>query len=86
VLVVGEACGSRKNGVGAGSLEEGLIVLWRRWFSAPLEYATPAASSISAATISFCVRRLPGGRRLPLLLGLDRIGAPPSPPVGRVLP
>ena len=83
MLVVGEACSSRKNGVGAGPLEEVPIVLWREWFSAPLEYATAAAASISAATISFCVRPLPRGRRLPLLLGLDRIGAPP---VGRVLP
>ena len=86
MLVVGEVCGSRKNGVGAGSLEEGLIVFWRRWFNAPLEYAIAAAASISAATISFCVRRLPRGRCLPLLLGLGRIGAPPSPPVGRVPP
>jgi len=81
VPVVGERRGDRKNAVGAGSLEEGLIVLWRRWFSAPLEYATPAAINTSAATASFPVRRLP------LLLGpdrgLDHIGAPP---VGRVLP
>ena len=59
MLIVGEACGSRKNGVGAGPLEEGLIVLCRRWFSAPLEYAIAAAASISAATASFPVRRLP---------------------------
>jgi hypothetical protein len=66
VLVVGEACGSRMY-VGVGSLEGAPIVLWGEWFSAPLEYATAAAASISAATVSLRDRRLPGGRRLPLL-------------------
>jgi len=54
VLVVGEGCGSRKY-VGVGSLEGAPIVLWGEWFSAPLEYATPAAISISAARVSFRV-------------------------------
>jgi len=85
VTVVGERRGDRKNAVGAGSLEEGLIVLWRRWFSAPLEYATPAAISISAATVSLREWRFPRLRRLPLLLGMEGAGAG-AWLVGRVLP
>jgi hypothetical protein len=36
VVVVGEASGSRRYGVGGGPLEVGLIVGWGEWLSAPL--------------------------------------------------
>jgi hypothetical protein len=66
VVGLGEGCGSLRYEVGAGPLEGGLIVLWRERFSAPLEYATTAASRMSATTVSL------RDRRLPRLWGMDR--------------